>query len=259
MRVEKIHSECRSFVWFGLMRELYKRRELLMAITARELKVRYKQSLLGASWAILQPLSLMVIFTIVFSKFARVPSEGMPYPIFSFTALLPWTLFSSSLSSAIPSIVNNSSLITKVRLQDEGDFASVETEVPIKVDAGGITIAGKIDVRSEWSPFGRGMVKDVKTGNPRVSDQVQVLLEQHMEVVSGRTDSEKGGGERVYKDGTVQQVPYWWWQEPAVQRRLAEALDAIRRESLDVEPRRDNCLFCPLKLACHAAWTEEAA
>ncbi len=93
--------------------------QLLAVITMRELKVRYKQSILGVGWAILQPLSLMFIFTLVFSKFAKVPSQGVPYPIFAFSALLPWMFLATSLSFAVPSVINNSDLITKVHFPNE--------------------------------------------------------------------------------------------------------------------------------------------
>ncbi len=96
------------------VRELFKRRELLWLITQREIKVRYKQSALGVLWAILQPFSLMVIFTIFFSWFARMPSDGIPYPLFSYAALLPWIFFSTSLSFAVPSLIVNSHIITKI-------------------------------------------------------------------------------------------------------------------------------------------------
>jgi lipopolysaccharide transport system permease protein len=95
-------------------RELMRHRELLWLITQREIKVRYKQSLLGVIWAILQPLSLMIVFSVFFSLFARMPSDGIPYPIFSYAALLPWTFFSTSLSFAVPSLVTNSHIITKI-------------------------------------------------------------------------------------------------------------------------------------------------
>jgi len=98
----------------GALWELFGYRELLLAWTIREIKVRYKQSLLGAAWAILQPLSLMVIYTIVFSFFIRVPSDGIPYPLFSYTALLPWTFFAACLSFGVPSLINNTNLVTKV-------------------------------------------------------------------------------------------------------------------------------------------------
>jgi lipopolysaccharide transport system permease protein len=96
------------------LRTLYAYRELLWVWMQRGIKVRYKQSVLGAAWAILQPLVLMLMFTAVFSFFARVPTDGIPYPIFSYTALLPWTFFSASISFAVPSLVNNMNLVTKI-------------------------------------------------------------------------------------------------------------------------------------------------
>lgn len=96
------------------IRELARYKELLFNITLREIKVRYKQSVLGILWSILQPLLMMIIFTVVFSRFAKIPSDGIPYPLFSYTALLPWTFFAASLSFAIPSLVSNSSLLTKI-------------------------------------------------------------------------------------------------------------------------------------------------
>jgi lipopolysaccharide transport system permease protein len=80
----------------------------------RDFKVRYSQSVLGVAWAILQPFSLMVIFSIVFSIFIKVPTGGVPYPLFAYTALLPWTLFANSLTTAIPSLVNNMNLVSKI-------------------------------------------------------------------------------------------------------------------------------------------------
>lgn len=96
------------------IKELYKYRELLWVLTARELKVRYKQTALGIFWAILQPLSLMLIFTLVFSYFTQINSEGIPYPIFSYVALLPWTFFQTAVQFGSMSVVNNSGLVTKV-------------------------------------------------------------------------------------------------------------------------------------------------
>lgn len=99
---------------FDKIRELARYKELLLNIAIREIKVRYKQSVLGIFWSILQPLSMMIIFTIVFSRFAKIPSDGIPYPLFSYTALLPWTFFATSLSFAIPSLVSNANLLTKI-------------------------------------------------------------------------------------------------------------------------------------------------
>jgi lipopolysaccharide transport system permease protein len=89
-------------------------RELLYFLVWREVKVRYKQTAIGAAWAIIQPLLTMLIFTIVFSRFARIPSDGIPYPIFAYTALLPWTYFSQAISRSGSSLVGDSNLIKKV-------------------------------------------------------------------------------------------------------------------------------------------------
>jgi len=101
--------------WAALnLRDLWLYRELIFFMTWRDLKVRYKQTLLGASWAILQPFLTMVVFSIFFGNLAKVPSDGVPYPIFSYTALIPWTLFSKALQDASRSLVSNSHMITKV-------------------------------------------------------------------------------------------------------------------------------------------------
>lgn len=93
--------------------------ELQIALIKREIKICYKQTSLGAAWAILQPLSLMVIFTLVFNVFLNVDSQGIPYPIFSFSALLPWTFFATSMSFGTLSIINNGSLVSKVYFPKE--------------------------------------------------------------------------------------------------------------------------------------------
>jgi lipopolysaccharide transport system permease protein len=96
------------------LRELWDFRELLYFLVWRDVKVRYKQTAIGAAWAIIQPLATMVIFTLVFDKFANMPSNGLPYPIFSFAALIPWTYFAKALNQSIVSVVGNANLITKV-------------------------------------------------------------------------------------------------------------------------------------------------
>jgi lipopolysaccharide transport system permease protein len=89
-------------------------RDLLYTLSVHRLKVRYKQSLLGPVWAILQPLSLMLIYTIIFSRIFRIPTNGAPYALFAYTALVPWTYFATGLSTGTNSLVTHSSLITKV-------------------------------------------------------------------------------------------------------------------------------------------------
>ena len=94
--------------------ELWEYRELLYFLTWRDIKVRYKQSVLGVGWAILQPLLTMVIFTVVFGKFAKVPSDNLPYPIFAYAALLPWQYFASAIGRGGVSVVGSANLISKV-------------------------------------------------------------------------------------------------------------------------------------------------
>jgi lipopolysaccharide transport system permease protein len=101
--------------WVSLnLREVWGYRELLYFLVWRDVKVRYKQTVIGAAWAVLQPLLTMLIFTLVFSRFAKVPSDGLPYPIFAYSALLPWNLFATALNRSSSSIVGQSQLISKV-------------------------------------------------------------------------------------------------------------------------------------------------
>jgi lipopolysaccharide transport system permease protein len=101
--------------WFGFrQKELWQYRELLRFLTVRDIKVRYKQTVLGGLWAILQPFMSMLIFTIFFGRLAQIPSDNFPYPIFVYTALLPWQFFSNGISNAGNSLVANSNLISKV-------------------------------------------------------------------------------------------------------------------------------------------------
>lgn len=101
--------------WTSLnLGDLWVYRELIYFLTWRDLKVRYKQTLLGASWAVLQPFLTMVVFSIFFGGLAKVPSDGVPYPVFSYVALLPWGLFSNALSNASRSLVASSHMITKI-------------------------------------------------------------------------------------------------------------------------------------------------
>ena len=95
-------------------RELWAYRELLFFLSWRDIKVKYKQTAIGAAWAILQPFLTMMVFSVLFGKLAKVPSDGIPYPIFVYAGLLPWNYFSSALSSSGNSLVASSNLITKV-------------------------------------------------------------------------------------------------------------------------------------------------
>src|SRR4051794_36752292 len=94
--------------------EIWRYRELLYFLTWRDVKIRYKQTLLGAAWAIIQPLFAMLLFTLIFGKLARMPSDGVPYPLFAYAGLLPWTFFANALTNSSNSLVGSATLITKV-------------------------------------------------------------------------------------------------------------------------------------------------
>lgn len=96
------------------LKEFWAYRELLYFLIWRDVKVRYKQAALGIGWAVIQPITTMIVFSIFFGKLGKMSSDGIPYPIFSFAALVPWTLFSNGLSTAANSLVGNSNLIKKV-------------------------------------------------------------------------------------------------------------------------------------------------
>jgi len=101
--------------WAALdLEEMWKYRELLFFLTWRDIKLRYRQTALGVAWAILQPLLAMIIFSVIFGELAKLPSGGIPYPIFTYTALLPWQLFAFALTSSSNSLVGNQNLISKV-------------------------------------------------------------------------------------------------------------------------------------------------
>jgi lipopolysaccharide transport system permease protein len=101
--------------WVSLrLKDFWEYRDLLYFLAWRDIKVKYKQTLLGASWAIIQPFTTMVVFSLFFGRLAAIQSDGIPYPIFSFTALIPWTFFSNGLTQSSNSLVNSANLLKKV-------------------------------------------------------------------------------------------------------------------------------------------------
>jgi lipopolysaccharide transport system permease protein len=96
------------------LRELWQQRELLYFLVWKDIKVKYKQAALGVAWAVLQPLMGMVLFTLLFGRVAKLPSDGLPYPLFYFSSLLSWTYFSTALITASNSVISNTSLVSKV-------------------------------------------------------------------------------------------------------------------------------------------------
>jgi lipopolysaccharide transport system permease protein len=101
--------------WIRLdLLELVRYRDLLWFLTKRDISLRYRQTALGVAWAVIQPLATMAVFTIFFGRFGKIPSDGVPYPLFAFCGLIPWQLFAYALSESSNSLVNNQSLVTKV-------------------------------------------------------------------------------------------------------------------------------------------------
>jgi lipopolysaccharide transport system permease protein len=101
--------------WISLrLGDLWEYRELLYFLVWRDIKVRYKQTILGAAWAIIQPFFSMVVFSLFFGKLARMPSDGIPYPIFAYAGLVPWTFFANGLSQSANSLVDSANLIRKI-------------------------------------------------------------------------------------------------------------------------------------------------
>lgn len=101
--------------WVALnLSELWHSRELLWVLGLREIKVRYRQTLLGVAWAVLQPLFTMIIFSLFFGRLAKLPSDNMPYPVFALAALVPWTFFSTALTQTSNCLVNNAHLVSKI-------------------------------------------------------------------------------------------------------------------------------------------------
>src|SRR6266853_307597 len=107
----RIDAESR---WSSPLSDLWAYRELVGFLIWRDLKVRYKQTVLGVAWAVIQPLMTMVLFSVVFGRVANLPSEGIPYPLFTFTALLPWQLFAGGITGASNSLVGSSGLLSQV-------------------------------------------------------------------------------------------------------------------------------------------------
>jgi lipopolysaccharide transport system permease protein len=95
-------------------RLLWQYRELLYTLTLRDVKVRYKQTVLGAAWAVIQPVMTMIVFSLFFGKLAQIPSDGIPYPIFAYAALVPWTFFATSLQKSAMSLVSNANMIRRI-------------------------------------------------------------------------------------------------------------------------------------------------
>jgi lipopolysaccharide transport system permease protein len=132
---------------------LYRYRELLYFLVLREIKAKYKQTALGVAWSILQPLSLMLVFTIVFSLFARLPSDGVPYALFSYCALLPWQFFAGVLGRGVGSLLSNQVLVQKVYFPREIILFAVIASAIVDFAIGASLFVGLLwvyDIQAGW-------------------------------------------------------------------------------------------------------------
>ena len=127
---------------FTYLRSLLQYRELLYFLVMREIKSKYKQTVLGVAWSILQPLSLMLVFTVVFSFFARLPSDGVPYALFSYCALLPWQFFAGVLGRGVGSLLSNQVLVQKVYFPREIILFAVIAAAVIDFVIGAVLFVG---------------------------------------------------------------------------------------------------------------------
>jgi lipopolysaccharide transport system permease protein len=107
------------------IRNAYRHRELIFSFAVRDIKARYKQTALGVAWSLIQPLSMMIVFTLVFSLFAKVPSDGIPYPVFAYSALIFWTFFSNTISAGTTAMTSNGALIRKIYFPRETLLLSI--------------------------------------------------------------------------------------------------------------------------------------
>lgn len=133
------------------LKNLFLYHELIYNLTMRQIKARFKQSVFGIMWVVLKPIVTVAILTIVFSKFAKFPSDDLPYPLFSFGALLPWTLFTSAIATGVPSLVGNANLVTKVYFPREIIPLSAIISTILDVAISGVIFMGllvlyKIDI-----------------------------------------------------------------------------------------------------------------
>lgn len=124
------------------LKELFRFRDLWLTLALRDIKVRYRQTLIGVAWAVVQPLAFMLIFTLIFSRFGRVSSDGMPYPVFSYAGLVPWTFFATGLSLAVTSVSGNMNLVKKIYFPREVFPLATVTGCLVDFVIAGFVVAG---------------------------------------------------------------------------------------------------------------------
>jgi lipopolysaccharide transport system permease protein len=126
------------------IRELWHHRDLVVSFAVRDIKARYKQTVFGIAWAVLQPFSLMIVFTLVFSRFAKIDTHGVPYPVFAYTTLIFWTFFATTVSQGTLAIVANSSLVRKIYFPRETLLVSIVLSAGLDLVVAGLVFVGML-------------------------------------------------------------------------------------------------------------------
>jgi lipopolysaccharide transport system permease protein len=211
------------------VRELWQFRELVYFLTWRDVKVRYKQTLLGAAWAVLQPLLMMVVFTIFFGRMAGVPSGDLPYPLFAYAGLLPWTFFATAITAAGNSVVGSERLITKIYFPRLAiPFAAVGAAVVDFVIAFGLLLAMMVYYRI---PPGLGLLL-----TPLI---VGLILLAALGI--GTLLAALNAAYRDFRYVIPFLVQLWMFATPSVYMQVADEPDAAVQApapaSADVQPR----------------------
>ena len=200
-----------SRTWVALnLRDLWAYRELLLFLTWRDVQVRYKQTVLGVAWAIIQPLATMLIFTLFFGKLAGMPSEDIPYPLFAYAGLLPWTFFSNAVTSSGNSLVGSSNLITKVYF-------------PCMIIPGAAVGAGLVDFAIAFALLA-GLMAYYHVVVTWSILMLPVLVVLHNLARPGRGDVDVGPERQVSRHPLRPAVP-----DPALDVRLADHLPGLDR------------------------------
>jgi ABC-2 type transport system permease protein/lipopolysaccharide transport system permease protein len=241
---------------WAMLRELWAGRELVVVLTERELRARYKQTRVGFAWALLTPFLLMVVFTVFFRRVADVQTGGVPYPLFSYIGLLPWTFFSGALAKGAVSITQNLTLLNKVYCPREVfplaavTVAAVDTTIAVSI-LGLLFIIYQFMPHPEsiWVPVLMAVQLAFTVGVTLLLSALVVYLRDIRQVLPmilqfGLFATPVGYG--------IEVVPREWWPAYAALNPLAPVIDGYRRTVLQGEPPRLGILA--IAAAASLAW-----
>ena len=232
----------RSLRPVAMLRELWARRELVAVLTERDLRARYKQTKVGFGWALLTPFLLMVVFTLVFDRVADVPTNGIPYPVFSYIGLLPWVFFSGSLSKGAISITSNLSLLNKVYCPREVfplstvAVSAVDTAIATSILAILFVVYGVVPTpEAVWVPVLVAVLVAFTCGVTLLLSACVVYLRDIRQVLPMLLQFGLFATPIGY---SLEEIPRAWWPAYAAANPLGPVIDGLRRCVLLGEPPR---------------------